>query len=46
MQERHESEIGKLWDGYPKEIKATIRRAETAERQAKEKDAVIDRQWK
>ena len=46
LQERHKSEIGKLRDGYQKEIEAAIRRAETAERQSKEKDAVIDRQRK
>ena len=39
-------EIGKLRDGYQKEIEAAIRRAETAERQSKEKDAVIDWQLK
>ena len=46
LQERHKSEIGKLRDGYQKEIDAAIRRAETAERQSEEKDAVIDRQRK
>ena len=46
MQERHKLEIGKLRDGYQKEIETAIRRAETAERQSKEKDAVIDRQRK
>ena len=46
LQERHKSEIGKLRDGYQKEIEAAIRRAETAEQQSKEKDAVIDRQLK
>ena len=46
LQERHKSEIGKLRDGYQKEIEAAIRRAETAERQSEEKDAVIDRQRK
>lgn len=39
-------EIGKLRDGYQKEIETAIRRAETAERQSKEKDAVIERQRK
>ena len=46
MQERHKSEIGKLRDGYQKEIDEAIRRAETAERQSKEKDTVIERQRK
>lgn len=46
MQELHKSEIGKLRNGYQKEIEAAIRRAETAEQQSKEKDAVIDRQRK
>ena len=46
LQERHKSEIGKLRDGYQKEIDAAIRRAETAERQSKEKDTVIERQQK
>lgn len=46
LQERHKSEIGKLRDGYQKEIETAIRRAETAERQSKEKDAVIERQRK
>ena len=44
--EKHKSEIGKLRDGYQKEIEAAIRRAEAAERHTKEKDAVIDRQRK
>ena len=44
--ERHKSEIGKLRDGYQKEIEAAIRRAEAAERHSKEKDAVMDRQRK
>ena len=43
LQERHKLEIGKLRDGYQKEIETAIRRAETAERQSKEKDAVIER---
>ena len=46
LQERHKSEIEKLRNGYQKEIDAAIRRAETAERQSEEKDAVIDRQRK
>ncbi len=46
LQERHKSEIGKLRNGYQKEIDKAIRRAEAAERQSKEKDAVIDRQRK
>ena len=44
--ERHKSDIGKLRDGYQKEIDAAIRRAEAAEQHSKEKDAVIDRQRK
>ena len=44
LQERHKSGIEKLRNGYQKEIDAAIRRAETAEQQSKEKDAVIDRQ--
>ena len=43
MQERHNSDIGKLRDGYQKEIDAAIRKAEAAEQHSKEKDAVIDR---
>ena len=46
LQERHKSGIEKLRNGYQKEIDAAIRRAETAERQSEEKDAVIDRQRK
>ena len=46
MQEQHKSEIGKLRNGYQAEIDKAIRRAETAERQSEEKDAVIDRQRK
>ena len=46
MQEQHKSEIGKLRNGYQAEIEKAIRRAETAERQSEEKDAVIDRQRK
>ena len=44
--ERHKSGIEKLRNGYQKEIDKAIRRAETAERQSEEKDAVIDRQRK
>ena len=46
LQERHKSDIGKLRDGYQKEIDAAIHRAEAAERHSKEKDAVIDKQRK
>lgn len=46
LQERHKSGIEKLRNGYQKEIDAAIRRAETAERQSKEKDTVIDKQRK
>ena len=46
LQERHKSEIEKLRNGYQAEIDAAIRRAETAEQQSEEKDAVIDRQRK
>lgn len=46
LQERHKSEIEKLRNGYQAEIDAAIRRAEAAERQSEEKDAVIDRQRK
>ena len=46
LQERHKSEIGKLRDGYQKEIDAAIRKAEAAEQHSKEKDAVIDKQRK
>lgn len=46
LQERHKSEIEKLRNGYQAEIDAAIRRAETAERQAEEKDTVIDKQRK
>ena len=42
LQERHKSEIEKLRNGYQAEIDAAIRRAETAEQQSEEKDAVID----
>ena len=43
LQERHKSEIEKLRNGYQAEIDKAIRRAEAAERQSEEKDAVIDR---
>ena len=46
LQERHKSEIGKLRDDYQKEIDAAIRKVEAADRQSKEKDAVIDKQRK
>ena len=46
LQEQHKSGIEKLRNGYQAEIDKAIRRAETAERQSKEKDAVIDRQRK
>ena len=46
LQERHKSEIEKLRNGYQAEIDAAIRRAETAEQQSEEKNAVIDRQRK
>lgn len=46
LQKQHKSEIGKLRNGYQKEIDKAIHRAEAAERQSKEKDAVIDRQRK
>ena len=46
LQERHKSEIEKLRNGYQAEIDAAIRKAETAERQAEEKDTVIDKQRK
>lgn len=46
LQERHKSRIEKLRNGYQKEIEAAIHRAEAAERQLKEKDALIDRQRK
>ena len=38
--------IGKLRNGYQKEIDKAIHQAEAAERQFKEKDAIIDRQRK
>ena len=43
LHEQHKSGIEKLRNGYQKEIDAAIRKAETAERQSEEKDAVIDR---
>ena len=46
LQERYKSEIGKLRNGYQKEIDAAIRKAEAAEQHSKEKDAVIDKQRK
>ncbi|EOS15028.1 hypothetical protein C802_01045 [Phocaeicola sartorii] len=46
MQEQHKSGIEKLRNSYQKEIDAAIRRAEAAERQSEEKDAVIGRQRK
>ena len=46
LQEQHKSEIGKLRNGYQKEINKAIHQAEAAERQFKEKDAIIDRQRK
>ena len=46
LREQHKSEIRKLRNGYQVEIDKAIRRAETAERQSEEKDAVIDRQRK
>ena len=44
LQEQHKSEIEQLRNGYQKEIDKAIHRAESAERQSKEKDAVIDKQ--
>lgn len=44
LQEKHKAEIEKLRNGYRKEIDKAIYRAETAERQSKEKDSVIDKQ--
>ncbi len=46
LQEQHKSEIGKLRNGYQKEIDKAIHQAEAAERQFKEKDTIIDRQRK
>lgn len=44
LQAQHKTEIEQLRNGYQKEIDKAINRAETAERQSKEKDAFIDRQ--
>lgn len=44
QQEKHKLEIGKLQNGYQKEIDKVIHQAEAAERQSKEKDAIIDLQ--
>ena len=44
LQEQHKSDIEQLRNGYQKEIDKAIHRAESAERQSKEKDSVIDRQ--
>lgn len=44
LQEQHKSDIEQLRNGYQKEIDKAIHRAETAEQQSKEKDAVIDKQ--
>ena len=44
LQEQLKSDIEQLRNGYQKEIDKAIHRAETAERQSKEKDAVIDKQ--
>lgn len=44
LHEQHKSEIKQLRNSYLKEIDKAIHRAETAERQSKEKDAVIDKQ--
>lgn len=46
LQEQHKSKIGKLRNGYQKEIDKAIHQAEAAERQFKEKDAIIDKQRK
>ena len=43
FQERHKADIGKLRNGYQTEIDKAIRRAEAAERQSEEKNAVIDK---
>ena len=43
LQEQHKADIGKLRNGYQTEIDKAIRRAEAAERQSEEKNAVIDR---
>ncbi len=44
LQARHKTEVEQLRNGYQKEIDKAISKAETVERQSKEKDAVIDRQ--
>ena len=44
LNQKHESDIAKLRNGYQKEIDAAIRRAEIAERKVAEKKAVIERQ--
>lgn len=44
LQEKYKAEIEKLRNGYQKEIDKAIHRTETAERQSKEKDSVIDKQ--
>lgn len=44
LQEKHKADIEQLRNGYQKEIDKAIHRAETAERQSKEKDSVINRQ--
>ena len=46
LQEQYKSEIEKLRNGYQKEIDKAIHQVEAAERQFKEKDAIIDRQRK
>ena len=43
FQERNKADIGKLRNGYQTEIDKAIRRAEAAERQSEEKNAVIDK---
>ena len=44
MNQKHESDIAKLRNGYQKEIDAAIRRAEIAEQKSVEKETVIERQ--
>ena len=44
LQAQHKTEVEQLRNGYQKEIDKAISKAETVERQSKEKDAVIDRQ--
>ena len=44
LQEKHKADIEQLRNGYQKEIDKAIHRAETTERQSKEKDSVINRQ--